>query len=107
VFSWGIGGAAQRDNFFRKATENPEALAAYAKFLRGEPLVESSAGFSGAAFQAKMRRIQAELPAWVQKSGQQAQVMPVIQKLQSLIKEQKWQDADRLADELLYLMKGN
>ena len=51
VFSWGIGGEAMRNNFFRRATENPEALAAYAKFLRGEPLVESAAqGFSGAGF---------------------------------------------------------
>jgi hypothetical protein len=29
IFSWGIGGEAMRENFFRKATENPEALAAY------------------------------------------------------------------------------
>ena len=27
VFSWGIGGEAMRNNFFRQATENPEALA--------------------------------------------------------------------------------
>ena len=47
VFSWGIGGEAMRDNFFRQATENPEALAAYAKFLRHETLVETAAtGFS-------------------------------------------------------------
>jgi hypothetical protein len=70
IFSWGIGGEAQRKiNFFRLATENPEALAAYAKFLRGEKLVESTIGFSSEAFQTKMRRIQADLPAWVQKSG--------------------------------------
>ncbi len=108
VFSWGIGGEAQRNNFFRKATENGEALAAYAKFLRGEKLVESTAtGFSGEAFQAKMRRIQAELPDWVQKSGKQAQVMPLAQKLQTLIKDKKWQEADKLAGELLELMKGD
>ena len=47
VFSWGIGGEAMRNNFFRRATENPEALGAYAKFLRGGELVESAAkGFS-------------------------------------------------------------
>jgi hypothetical protein len=39
IFSWGIGGEAMRNNFFRQATENPEPLAAYAKFLRHEPLV--------------------------------------------------------------------
>ena len=77
VFSWGIGGEAMRNNFFRQATENPEALAAYAKFLRRETLVETApTGFSATAFQDKMHRIQRELPAWVQQSGQQAQAMP-------------------------------
>jgi hypothetical protein len=104
VFSWGIGGAANRNNFFRKATENSEALAAYAKFLRGEKLVESAGGFSGEAFQAKMRRIQKELPDWVRKSGQQAKVMPLIQKLQALIKDKDWQKADKMADEILSLL---
>ncbi len=67
VFSWGIGGEAMRDNFFRKATKNSEALAAYAKFLRHEPLVETApTSFSTEAFQEKMQRIQRELPAWVQ-----------------------------------------
>ncbi|MBS0210285.1 MAG: hypothetical protein JSS27_15170 [Planctomycetes bacterium] len=107
VFSWGIGGEALRESFFRQATENPECLAAYAKFLRGEPLVESAAtGFSSEAFQAKMRRIQAELPPWVQKTGKQAQAMPLIQKVQSLIKEKQWQAADQAADQVLALMKG-
>jgi hypothetical protein len=106
IFSWGIGGDAMRDNFFRKATENPEALAAYAKFLRGEPLIESAGtGFSSARFQAKMRRIQEELPGWVQKSGNQAHAMPLVQKLQGLIQEKKWLDADEVADEILALMK--
>jgi hypothetical protein len=104
IFSWGIGGEANRDNFFRKATENPEAISAYAKFLRGEKLVESSAGFSSEAFQAKLRRIQSELPSWVQKSGQQAKVMPLTQKLQSLIKDKKWGEADQLADEIVSLL---
>jgi hypothetical protein len=104
IFSWGIGGEAMRDNFFRKATENPEALTAYAKFLRGEKLVESAAGFSSEALQTKMRRIQSELPAWVQKTGQQAKVMPLMQKLQSLIKDKKWIEADKLADEVVSLL---
>jgi hypothetical protein len=107
LFSWGIGGEAMRDNFFRKATEKPEALAAYAKFLRGEKLVESAAtGFSSEGFQAKMRRIQTELPAWVQKSGKQAQATALTQKLQARIKDKEWQEADKVADEVLALMKG-
>ena len=107
VFSWGIGGEAMRDNFFRRATENPEALAAYAKFLRGDHLVEAAAtGFSSEAFQNKMRRIQKDLPGWVQRSGKQAQAMPLTQKLHAFIKDRKWQEADKVADELLSLMTG-
>lgn len=107
IFSWGIGGEAMRNNFFRKATENPEALAAYAKFLRGEPLIESAAtGFSSEAFQVKMRKIQEELPGWIQKSGKQAEAMPLIQKLQGLLKNKRWQEADMAADDVLALMRG-
>jgi hypothetical protein len=106
VFSWGIGGEANRNNFFRRATENPEALAAYAKFLRGERLVESATSFSE-AFHAKMRRIQTELPVWVQKSGQQARVMPLVQKFQAFIKDRKWPEADKAADEILSLLRSS
>lgn len=104
IFSWGICGEAWRNNFFCQATENPEALAAYAKFLRHEPLVESTTGFSSQAFQDKMHRIQRDLPAWVQDSGQQAAATALYQKLTALIKERKWQEADKVADELLSFM---
>jgi hypothetical protein len=107
VFSWGIGGEAMRDNFFRRATENPEARAAYARFLRHETLVEAApTGFSGEAFRAKMQRIQKELPGWVQRSGKKAQAMPLTEKLQAYIKGRKWPEADEVADELLSLMQG-
>lgn len=108
IFAWGIGGEAMRDNFFRRATENPEALAAYAKFLRNAPLVESApTGFSSEAFRDKMRRIQKELPKWVQKSGKPAQAMALTQKLQASIKGRRWLDADKVADELLALIQGD
>jgi hypothetical protein len=109
IFSWGIGGETLRNtSFFRRATENAEALAAYAKFLRHEPLVETApTGFSAEAFQDKMHRIQRELPGWVQASGQQAQAMPLTQKLNALIKERKFQEADKVADELLLLIANN
>jgi hypothetical protein len=67
----------------------------------------ASTGFSSEAFQNKMRRIQKELPEWVRKSGKPAQAMPRVQKLQAFIKDRKWQEADKVADELLALMKGD
>ncbi len=109
VFAWGVGGEAMRNHFFRRAAEDPEPLAAYAKFLRGEPLIESAAaGFSPEAFQDKMHRIQAQLPTWVQQNGQQAkdQAMPRMEKIKGLIKNQQWQEASTLADEILAMLAG-
>ena len=80
-------------------------LAAYAKFLRGETLVEIMAqGFSPSAFQDKMHKIQATLPDWVQKTGQKEQAMSLVHNMQSLVKERKWQEADKAADEVLALI---
>ena len=63
IFSWGIGGEAMRNNFFRRATENPEALAAYAKFLRRETLVETApTGFSSNCRMAADHASQARIP---------------------------------------------
>lgn len=106
IFSWGIGGESQRNNFFRRATENPECLAAYAKFLRGERLVESQ-GFSGSGLQEKMHRIQAELPLWIQNTGRQGEAMPLLEKAYALLKEKKWPEADKAADEVLALIKNS
>lgn len=106
VFAFGLGGEAMRDNFFRRATENPEALAAYARFLRGDPLVEMApTGFSSEAFRGKMHRIQEGLPGWVQRSGKPAQAKALAEKLQACLKDRKWLEADKIADELLSLMK--
>ena len=51
-----------------------------------------------------MHRIQKELPAWVQKSGQQAKVAPLTDKLNALMKDKKWQEVDKVADEILSLL---
>ena len=36
-----------------------------------------------------MRRIQTELPGWIQKSGRQAEAMPLVQKVLALAKDKK------------------
>jgi hypothetical protein len=105
IFAWGMGGEAMRSHFFRRAAEDPEPLAAYAKFLRGEPLVETSpSGFSPELLQAKMQRIQKELPTWIQSSGKQALVMSQMEKIKVLIKDKQWQEVDKAADEILTLI---
>ena len=106
LFSWGMGGEAMRDNFFRKATEGPEALAAYARFLRGAPLAEAAGGFTVQGFQGKVRRIQRELSDWAGRSGRQEQLRATAlsQRLEQLIKERQWQEADMVADQILGLI---
>ena len=109
IFSWGIGGEAMRNNFFRRATEGPECLAAYAKFLRGEKLVETArTGFSSEMFQEKMHEIQAELPGWMEKAGltNRLRAMWHMHNIQSYMKEKKWQELDKEADEVLAVMKS-
>lgn len=107
IFAWGVGGEALRNHFFRRAAEDPEPLAAYGKFLRGEKLAESDpSGFSVEVLEAKMHRIQSELPAWMQKTGKQAEAMELMQKVKTLVHAKKWQEVDQAADEVLALMKS-
>jgi hypothetical protein len=107
IFAWGIGGEANRNNFFRRATENPEALAAYAKFLRHETLIEAaSSGFSSEALQGKIHQIQRDLPGWVQRTGRRAQAMPLMQELDVYLKNWRFEEADKMADRILLLISG-
>jgi hypothetical protein len=107
IYSWGMGGPAFRNNFFRAATENQEAIGAYRKFLNGKQLVElapSKNTFSPAAFQQKIHEIQAELPDWVRRTHGQAKVEPLMGRLDGEIKSQQFVDADRTADEILQVI---
>ena len=109
LFSWGLGGEALKNkNFFRIATENEEALAAYRKFLRGESLNEAPlSSFSPVVFQGKIKSIQKELPLWVQRTQGQSSVQPLVQKLDASIRNNRFQEADKTADEILSLIRKN
>lgn len=105
IFSWGVGGEANRNNFFRRATENPEALAAYAKFLRHEALVEiAPSGLSSGSLEDKIHQIQKDLPGWVQKTGRRAEAMPLMQELDALLKDRRFEEANKVADQILTLI---
>ena len=108
IFSWGIGGEAERTrNIFRLATENKEAIGAYRKFLSGGALEEREqpAGvFSPARFRGKIERIQKEAPVWARKRGSDAEIRPLMEKLDGLIKQSKFLEADKQADAILALI---
>jgi hypothetical protein len=104
IFSWGVGGEAHKTMAFRVVTESEEALGAYRKFLRGERLVEGTSTIYQQSLPAKIHRIQREIPAWVQKTGNQAVVEPLLQQLDSAIKAKDFTEADKIADTLLRLL---
>ena len=105
VFSWGIGGEANRAMPFRLATEGDDALRAYRKFLGGKPLVEAAAAPTFAErLQGKIHRIQRELPEWVRKTGNQAQAEGLMRRLDAALKANDLKAAERVADEALSLL---
>jgi hypothetical protein len=109
IFSWGIGGEAEKNNFFRRATENDEALSAYRKFLTGKALIERAPlanAFSVSKFKAKIQAIQVEVPPWIQRARRVDIVQPRMMQLDSLCKQGKIQEADKVADEILRIVGG-
>jgi hypothetical protein len=107
IFSWGIGGDAQKNNMFRRATENDEAIAAYRKFLGGKVLRELPRApnqFSPKLLQEKIHRIQAIAPSWVQRTGRPDLLEPLMKTLDAALKTNRFEDADRAADSVLRLL---
>ena len=109
VFSWGIGGEANRNNEFRQVTESPEALNSYRKFLNGDPLFEAKTETSTLLerLPAKIHKMQNDLPAWIQKTGRQAEVQPLMIELDSALKAKDFDGAEKVVDTLLKLIGGS
>jgi hypothetical protein len=52
----------------------------------------------------KIRRIQKELPAWVQKTGNTDQATALMQKLQEYLTAKNFEEAEKTADSILETM---
>lgn len=105
IFSWGMGGDAERNNMFRRVTENDEAIGAYRKFLRGAKLVETKReGLSPQQLQAKVHRIQSEVPQWVQRTHRLDIMEPLMQRLDAAIKGGDLYGTNATADEILKIL---
>jgi hypothetical protein len=93
-----------------KSAFGEQAVAAYRKFLRGEPLDEKAASASSALFEAplalraKIERIQKQLPAWVQAHGRE-RVEPLMKTLDQHIRSQNLTEAEKTADRVLELIQ--
>ena len=104
IFSWGIGGEAMKNMDYRLCTENEEALRAYRKFLKGEPLIE---GTTVAGLQErlppKIQKIQKELPAWIQTTGNK-EAAALMQKMAEHLKAKNFEEVEKTADSILKMM---
>lgn len=106
IFAWGLGENNLQRNFFRRATEGPEAIAGYQRFLSGEPLREDSAQlFSPKELQNKIHDIQARLPLWVQRTRRQRDAEVIMRRLESHLKSRNLESANDAADEALKLLE--
>jgi hypothetical protein len=104
VQSWGIGGEAMRNLGFRVVTEGEEALQAYRKFLKGEPLVEGETVASLTdRLPPKIHKIQKELPAWIEKTGNKEAAV-LMQKMQEQLKAKNFMEVEKIADSILKMM---
>ena len=106
IFSWGIGGEANKNMNFRVVTEGEEALQAYRKFLKGDPLIEAKTEALTLLerLPPKIHQIQKELPAWIQKTGNKDQATALMQKLEEHLKAKNFEEAEKTADSILKMM---
>ncbi len=108
VFSWGIGGEANKNMSFRVVTEGPEALNAYRKFLTGKPLVEAkTVGLTLLErLPPKIHQIQKELSDWIEKAepANREKAVGLMKKLEGSLKAKDFDQAEKAADSILKLM---
>jgi len=82
VFGWDIGDSAF---VFRRAAENPAAIEAYRKFLRGESLDESPLDQSSSSQVSRLRRFVKTLPdriqSYIRAGGEMGDIQPMLNEL--------------------------
>lgn len=97
-------------SYLSKGAFGDEAMAAYKKFLNGKVLREQQrpvSAFSAKQLQEKIRSIQSEAPAWVQRTGRPDLIQALMMKLDASIKGNRLEDADKTADDILKLINAN
>jgi len=100
IFGWAVGPPS---NPFRKVAENPDAIQAYRKFLRGEKLVEGVSQAPTRRFFAKMGQLKQKLPPYVQANGP-SKVQQLYEALNKDVQAQRFADAERSLDRLLEIV---
>ncbi len=106
IFSWGIGGEANRNMSFRVVTEGEESLQAYRKFLKGEPLIEAKTEALTLLerLPPKVHKIQSQLATWIQKAGHPDRAKALMQELEEHLNAKDFEAAEKTADSILMMM---
>ncbi len=108
IFSWGIGGEAMKNMNFRVVTESEEAISAYRKFLRGDALIEAKVDETNPMerFMLTMRRIQKDLPAWIQNADDETKQIAsaLMQQLKEQMTAKKFEEAGKIANSVVRMM---
>jgi hypothetical protein len=108
MFAW-----SHRDDPLSRATTAKSSIEVYRKFLEGKPLQDSkttttpspASGGSGESLYEKMQVIQKEASPWMQQHpDQQPQVTSLLQRLDQLLKANRGDQADQIADQVLNLI---
>jgi len=74
------------------------------KFLKGEPLIEAKETLSlMERLPPKIHKIQRELPAWMQKTGNN-EAVALMQKMQGQMEAKNWGEVEKTADSILKMM---
>ena len=101
VFGWGIGDSAF---IFRRGAENPAAIAAYRKFLRGARLDESPLDQSSSSEVSRLRRFVKTLPERIQgylrAGGKMGVVQPILGELDQHVKAGQFDAIRRDIDQI-------
>ena len=108
IFGW-----SHEDNAFSRTATAGSSIAAYRKFLKGDPLADAgaqpnpsaSAASPGDMLPNKIQTIQTGAAAWMQAHpDRQMELRSLFIKLDGFLREQKEQEADQIADAILRLI---
>lgn len=105
----GINNGASGEDLPRRLMESAfgdEALAAYHKFLQGQPLEEKELSMDHPQFrvQAKMKQVRTTIQLWRESGKDPSEVEKLMQSVQSLMTEGKLDEVEKVLDQALEIL---
>ena len=107
----GINHGATGEELPRRLWESAfgeEAIAAYHKFFKGEPLIEKPVSVDHPQFriQAKMKEVQAAMQRWRDNGKDPSEAEKLVQSVQSLMTQNKLDEVEKVLDQAIEMLGG-